>query len=1063
MNKLSLVLISLWVCCSTQPLTASPNAFFGPSVRITNLTANQAFATTSSVVIQAEALGNGENITEVQFFANGTLIGSDQYFPYAFWWDFPTLGNVEIFAKVLTAQGNSATSAKISIQVNEPSPIACNTKYSEKNGLLVIEAENGQLANGWTVAAALTGYSGTGYIVWNGSESKANPGTGLVQYPLTIQRPGMYRVQLHGQIAAGKTNTSANDVWLKVNDAALFAHRDGSVAWPRDGFVVPQGAVFTPDGRNGWLKAYLNQFGGWFWQTRTWQSNPHDIFVHFDKPGAYTLVLAASSKGYAIDRIVLYHTSVPFEQAQRRGAETVCEGLNQNNRLPQVALNTPTANQQFEQGATVSLKATATDEDGTVRQVAFFAGTQLLATDTLAPFEWNWANPTPGNYQLTARATDNQGGVGNSTPVKIRILAPNKAPAAAVVSPANNSNNTTGNITIKVNATDTDGSVTKVEFFVDNTKVGEDATTPFEFTLPNVAVGTYAVHVVATDNQGATATSPKVSFAVIPPNQAPSITLTAPANQATIVQGTTARLTAQATDTDGTVAKVEFFVGSQRIATVNEAPWQADWANPQAGTYPLTARATDNQGRATTSAVVNVTVVRPNVPPAVSLSAPNNNANFATGGTVNMGAIAADADGTVAKVEFFAGSTKLGEDATSPFQFAWTNVLAGTHTLSARATDNQGATANSASIRINVTTPTPPNQLPTVSLTAPTGGAVFTPGTPIVIKANATDADGSIVRVEFFAGATRLGQDEAAPYEFNWTNAPIGTHNLTARAIDNRNGVRNSAAVSITVSPANQPPNVAIASPTANSVFQTGGTVTILVNATDTDGGVAKVEFFAGTTKLGEDNTAPYSFAWANVATGNYSITARATDTKGAARNSAPVSIRVETPNQLPTVMLSEPANNSLHNKGANLTIRANASDPDGTVSKVEFFWGNTKLGEDLAAPYQLAWNNLPAGTHQLRARVTDNRGAVFNSAAINITVVEPNVLPTVRITAPANGARLVVGTNLNVVATADDTDGTVAKVEFFAGTLKVGEDAIAPYTAIWNNVPPGATPSRPA
>jgi hypothetical protein len=91
------------------------------------------------------------------------------------------------------------------------------------------------------------------------------------------------------------------------------------------------------------------------------------------------------------------------------------------------------------------------------------------------------------------------------------------------------------------------------------------------------------------------------------------------------------------------------------------------------------------------------------------------------------------------------------------------------------------------------------NALPTVLLTQPAGGAVFQSGVPINIAANAADSDGSVVRVEFFQGTTKIGEDTTAPFGFNWSNAPAGSWSLTAVATDNAGARTVSAAVAITV------------------------------------------------------------------------------------------------------------------------------------------------------------------------------------------------------------------------------------------------------------------------
>jgi chitinase len=72
--------------------------------------------------------------------------------------------------------------------------------------------------------------------------------------------------------------------------------------------------------------------------------------------------------------------------------------------------------------------------------------------------------------------------------------------------------------------------------------------------------------------------------------------------------------------------------------------------------------------------------------------------------------------------------------------------------------------------------------------------------------------------------------------------------------------------------------------------------------------------------------------------------------------------------------------------------LTANASDPDGTVSKVEFFQGATKLGETNNAPYQFTWSNIPAGSYSLTAKATDDSGATTISSAAAIQVTAPSV-----------------------------------------------------------------------
>jgi Domain of unknown function (DUF1929)/Bacterial Ig domain len=122
--------------------------------------------------------------------------------------------------------------------------------------------------------------------------------------------------------------------------------------------------------------------------------------------------------------------------------------------------------------------------------------------------------------------------------------------------------------------------------------------------------------------------------------------------------------------------------------------------------------------------VARMVSIQNDLPPAVALTQPANGTTFTPPATVSLTATASDADGTVAKVEFFNGPAKIGEDLTTPYSYTWGAVTDGTYTLTARATDNLGASTASASSTITVDaggttggTTNPPPSAPVVTVT----------------------------------------------------------------------------------------------------------------------------------------------------------------------------------------------------------------------------------------------------------------------------------------------------------------------------------------------------------
>jgi len=124
-------------------------------------------------------------------------------------------------------------------------------------------------------------------------------------------------------------------------------------------------------------------------------------------------------------------------------------------------------------------------------------------------------------------------------------------------------------------------------------------------TSHNTAAATTAV----LDNFKLLATTPPAG------NTVPLVALTAPASGATYTAPASMALTATASDTDGTIAKVEFYSGATLVGTDTSSPYSFTWSSVPAGTYSLTAVAYDNVGAKTTSAARSITVTGTTTPP----------------------------------------------------------------------------------------------------------------------------------------------------------------------------------------------------------------------------------------------------------------------------------------------------------------------------------------------------------------------------------------------------------------------------------------------------------------
>ena len=91
--------------------------------------------------------------------------------------------------------------------------------------------------------------------------------------------------------------------------------------------------------------------------------------------------------------------------------------------------------------------------------------------------------------------------------------------------------------------------------------------------------------------------------------------------------------------------------------------------------------------------------------------------------------------------------------------------------------------------------------------------------------------------------------------------------------------------------------------------------------------------------------------------------------------------------NLKPEVLINSPVNGTTFKTPAMISITAAASDSDGVITKVEFYNGNTKIGEKTTPPYSFTWTNIMPGTYHLKALAIDNSNAVTESPSVDVYV----------------------------------------------------------------------------
>lgn len=685
-------------------------------------------------------------------------------------------------------------------------------------------------------------------------------------------------------------------------------------------------------------------------------------------------------------------------------------GVSQN-PLPTVAITNPVENEIFVTPASITINAEAADENGSVSQVDFYSGNTLLGSDNAIPYSFVWNNPPEKVDTLYAKATDNEGAMTTSSPVVVFVSAAgNTAPSAAITSPVNNATFLTpANITINADVSDATGSIYKVEFYNGTTLLATSVASPYTFTWTGVTAGSYELTVKATDAGGLSATTEIVNISVSDPIK-PSVSITSPLNNSSFTPPATITINAEAADANGTVTKVEFFNGAVLLATDNTSPYSFVWNAVPQGEYTLTAKATDNDNNTTVSAPVAVSVA-PAACTGVAVSGDYSYEVYTEAGTVffKFRPLAPIAGSTYAIIYLreggsgtypgygmtasgsdFVFSKPIADGVVTSFYFTYQVPSGGERNSSSDPHSYQVGTVCVAGA-------------PNVSITSPVEAASFTAPASITINATATDANGSISKVEFFNGTSLLGTSETSPYTYTWTGVAAGSYSLTAKATDNSGLSASSIPVNIIV---NVPNTNGYCGTAFNGDYEykaetKDGLVTFTFNPLQPITGclyaliyiregltggypgygmTASGKTFIYTKPIADATPISFYFTYQTPPAGERNSSANPHSYVVGSNCTGIIGVA-------PTIEITSPTNNASFTEPATITINANAVDTDGTISKVEFFNGATLLNTDNTSPYSYDWTNVIAGNYTLTAKATDNLGLFTISTPVNLVV----------------------------------------------------------------------------
>jgi len=985
-------------------------------------------------------------VDKVEIYVDGNLKATLNSTPYEYDWDtsgllYGSTHTIGVKAYDKAGNGSSLKTIQVAIGDNEKPSVTITNPQNNSivSGIIKIQVTADDKISGLNkiIPKAPSGINKVEFYVDNTKIGEDTSSPYEISWDTTQVSDGDHIIKAKAYDVAG--NSSDASITVKVDNTGPTI----SITEPANNAIVRgtisiKGSANDPNGLSK-VELYINDI---LKQTYTSNSFEYSWDTTNVQDGDYTIkVKAEDSLGNTSQKSI---------------------SVKVDNTGPTVSITEPANNAVV--GGLVTIKVTVNDANG-IDKVEFYIDNTLLGSDASSPYEitWDTKSYSDGNYTITVKAIDK---AGNTSQTSITVRVDNTAPFVSIINPVDGSY-VKGTITIQATATSQLG-VSKIEFYVDNTKIGEDTSSPYEISW-NTAQVSDGDHTIKAKAYDIVNNSREVSIAVKVDNTAPSVSITSPSNNA-IVEGIV-NIQVNTTDNYG-ISKVEFYVDNVKLGEATESPYVYAWNTDNltySSTHTIFAKAIDLAGNVGTSSSISVSIGDTKAP---EITFVNPQDGDKVSGTVKIQVTVVDkapgikildkAPSGITKVEFYIDGVLKLTDTSEPYEYNWSTLgleYNTTHTITAKAYDKAGNIGEkSITVKIGDTL------APSVTIDSPSNNALisgtFTISASVIDKIGSKEkivakAPSGISKVEFYLDNKIKGTSTVSPYQCSVDSKTEtdGLHTILVKAYDLENNI-GTASISITID--NTPPTVSITNPLGGEVT---GTVSITVTANDTNG-ISKVEFYINNVKKGEDTEAPYVYEWNTAALqygSTHTIFAKAYDKAGNSATSSPIAVTIGDALP-PLITITSPPKDSYI--AGSVNIFASVIDkvmgedqkiiekgPSG-ISYVEFFIDDASVQSFYQGPYTYTWNtlNYGDGLHTIKVSATDNVG---NSTYTSIQVTVDNTPPIVNINTPYEG-EMVKGF-VSISISADDNFG-ISKVEYYADGIKRGEITQAPYTYSWNS-----------
>lgn len=524
---------------------------------------------------------------------------------------------------------------------------------------------------------------------------------------------------------------------------------------------------------------------------------------------------------------------------------------------PTISILNPSADTTINKGAKIKIVSEAKSEHSKVQKVEYYLNELLIKSIDSEPYEYEHHFDEQGEYNLHAKAIDQDGLIANSQTIPIKVVAAMNPPIISWLTPSHEDFFFASDpIKMVVLSQNELQNIVKIDFSIDNNVVGSVNNVPYEITLPNLPLGTHNLLAKATNSEGLTGDTEVITITIMEDAKTPLFKIISPDEHTQYIKDENLIMNIEVLEGSSEINKVEYYRNDVFIGSRTGTDFELSWIISETGNVTIEALATDVNGKSTAETQVISVSEKPVKAPLFKIISPIENTQYVKEDKLILNIELLEGSSEINKVDYYSNDIFIGSRSGTDFKLDWIISETGNISIKAMATDITGKTATESRL---IKVEEKPTEVPIFKIVSPVALSEHQPGTDLKVQVEIPESNKTIQGVEFFDGNSLIGKSNIFPYDFILKDPSISEISLIARLVYQDGSALLSLPVKIFITTG---PSVELITEQSRVNFSLSEKISLSPKLLNFSKEITGVNYFANGTLIGSSTLSPFSFEW---------------------------------------------------------------------------------------------------------------------------------------------------------------------------------------------------------